>query len=194
VGDLIVFARRRNSSVQVWILAGLFLVSVWAHAAEIAIKGVPRFSQVNEHLYRGGQPSRAAIAALPKLGIHAVIDLRGTGERAANEEKQVVALGMKYYSVPLPPLAAPTAQQVATILALVEDSENWPVFIHCQRGKDRTGTIVACYRIVHDRWPNERALMEAKEHGLSRFERAMQAFIAAFRPAPVLSLSAGSTH
>ena len=29
-----------------------------------------------------------------------------------------------------------------------------PIFVHCRRGKDRTGTVIACYRIQHDGWAN----------------------------------------
>lgn len=142
--------------------------------------GLPRFAQINEHLYRGAQPSPAGLKSLTKLGVRAVIDLRGGGERSLTEEKQVVALGMKYYSIPLHALSAPTDQQITTILSLIEDSENWPVFVHCERGRDRTGTVMACYRIRHDHWPNERALAEAHDRGLSSVERAMRAYILHF--------------
>jgi tyrosine-protein phosphatase SIW14 len=196
VSNLIVVrsAFSRASVAARLILSLLLLCSLGQAAGPVAVKGIARFSQVNEHLYRGGQPGKAAITALQQLGMHAVIDLRGRGERAEAEEKQVTALGMKYYSVPLSPFAAPTAAQIATVLALVEDSGNWPVFVHCKHGKDRTGTIVACYRITHDQWPNERALIEAKDHGLSRFERGMRDFITTYRPASVLGVAAGSTR
>jgi protein tyrosine/serine phosphatase len=142
--------------------------------------GLPRFAQINEHLYRGAQPSPSGFKSLAKVGVHAVIDLRGGGERSLVEEKQVEALGMKYYSIPLHTLSAPTDKQIATILSLIEDSENWPVFVHCERGRDRTGTVIACYRIRHDRWPNERALTEARERGLSTVERSMRDYILHF--------------
>jgi tyrosine-protein phosphatase SIW14 len=111
-----------------------------------------------------------------------VIDLRAAGERSEAEEKHVEALGMKYYSMPMPGLSAPTEVQITTTLALIEDSNNWPVFVHCQRGRDRTGTVIACYRIRHDHWPNDRALTEARDHGLSRVERGMRDFILHFNP------------
>jgi protein tyrosine/serine phosphatase len=155
-------------------------------AANTAPAGLRRFLQINDHLYRGAQPTSTGLQSLVRLGVHAVIDLRGGGERSIAEEKAVEALGMKYYSVPLRPLAAPTDAQISTVLALIEDSENWPVFIHCERGRDRTGTVVACYRIRHDRWPNERALAEARDHGLSRIERGMRDFILHYQPAPAI--------
>ena len=46
-----------------------------------------------------------------------------------------------------------------------------PVFIHCRRGKDRTGTVIACYRMQHDGWNNAKAQAEANEFGMSHLER-----------------------
>ena len=137
---------------------------------------------MNEHIYRGGQPGAKGLKSLATTGVRAVIDLRAAGNRSVHEEHAVEALGMKYYSVPLPALAAPPDKQVAVILALLDDSNNWPVFIHCQRGKDRTGTIIACYRIEHDRWPNDRALAEAIDDGLNGVERGMREYIRQYKP------------
>jgi protein tyrosine/serine phosphatase len=159
-------------------------------AADTPPVGLPHFAQVDEHVYRGGQPSEAGFNSLAKLGIKAVIDLRGAGDRAMAEEKQVEALGMKYYSIPLPGLSAPSNTEISTVLALIDDSRNWPVYVHCMRGKDRTGTVIACYRIRHDRWPNARAMKEAQEHGLSRVERGMRSFVLRYNPSTPSSILA----
>jgi protein tyrosine/serine phosphatase len=55
-----------------------------------------------------------------------------------------------------------------------------PVFIHCQHGCDRTGTVIACYRIKHDKWPTEKAFKEAMLHGFSWLERGMKRSVLAF--------------
>jgi tyrosine-protein phosphatase SIW14 len=161
------------------------VVLAWAlslAAADAPPAGLSHFAEVDEHVYRGGQPGAAGLKSLAKLGVKAVIDLRGDGERSISEQKEVEAHGMKYYSIPLPSLAAPTDVEVSTVLALIEDSQNWPVYVHCLRGKDRTGTVIACYRIRHDRWPNARAMKEAQEHGLSRVERGMRSFVLHYNP------------
>jgi protein tyrosine/serine phosphatase len=68
-------------------------------------------------------------------------------------------------------------------------NDSGPIFLHCRRGKDRTGTIVACYRIQHDNWDNRRALEEAGHFGMSSLERAMRSYIEHFTPVvlPVLN-------
>jgi tyrosine-protein phosphatase SIW14 len=162
-------------------ILGAFLV----FGASAPPAGLPRFRQINDHLYRGAQPAEEGWKALEKLGVRAVIDLRAPGARSVREEKEVEAVGMKYYSVPLRPLSAPTDQQIRTVLALIGDSNNWPVFIHCEHGRDRTGTVIACYRIQYDHWQNERALKEARLNGLSAIEHGMKGFILRYDPTEV---------
>jgi protein tyrosine/serine phosphatase len=55
-----------------------------------------------------------------------------------------------------------------------------PVFIHCKHGCDRTGTIIACYRIEHDHWSSQAALAEARRYGMSKLARGMRRFIIRF--------------
>jgi len=155
-----------------------------AATAEAPTAGIHRFLQVNDHIYRGAQPSPQGIHTLAKRGVRAIVDLRAYGEGADREKKEAESLGIKFYSVPMPPLSAPSETAMSKVLGLLDDPQNWPVFIHCQHGKDRTGTVVACYRMRHDHWPNRRAFMEAEDHGLSRFERGMRSFILQYHATP----------
>jgi protein tyrosine/serine phosphatase len=86
---------------------------------------------------------------------------------------------MAYTNIPLDNLAAPTDAQVANVLAAIENMPK-PVFMHCQFGRDRTGTLIACYRIRHDHWLNSKALNEAKAYGFSPFELGMRQYIMRF--------------
>ncbi|HLH40514.1 MAG TPA: tyrosine-protein phosphatase [Bryobacteraceae bacterium] len=161
-----------------------FVVPLLAAASAFAqVSGVPNFHKVNDLLYRGGQPSRAGFKNLASLGVKTIIDLREVGEHSqADEAFWVKADGMRYVNIPLAGLSAPRDADVAKALALLNDSSAGPVFIHCRRGADRTGTIVACYRIWHDHWQNRQALDEARHLGMSRFELAMQHYILRFSP------------
>jgi len=58
------------------------------------------------------------------------------------------ALAIMYANVPMSGVSQPTDQQVMQVLTLLETVPG-PVFIHCLHGADRTGTIIACYRIKH---------------------------------------------
>jgi protein tyrosine/serine phosphatase len=165
-------------------LLPFFLLPVLA-AEQPSAPGVENFHQVDEHIYRGAQPSEEGLKSLAKLGVKTIIDLRGPGDHSAWEEKTVDALGMRYVHVPLRGMSAPADADIAKILAILDSpsaSSNWPVFVHCKRGRDRTGTVIACYRIQHDRWKNDKALEEARLHGMSWIERAMMSYVLRFTP------------
>jgi len=140
-------------------------------------KSLPRFYKINENLYRGAQPLSGGIERLAALGIKTVINLRGENEVTRSEQADARAAGLRYFSVPLADLSAPTDEQVEKILALINDAQDWPVFVHCNHGKDRTGTIIAVYRISHDGWTSEEAKAEAKRLGMSWVQIGMKSYI-----------------
>jgi tyrosine-protein phosphatase SIW14 len=163
------------------VLLALSLSLAGLQAASIPdVAGVPNFHQVNEHVYRGAQPNGQGFDGLAKLGIKTVIDLRGQ----KSEETEVQRAGMRYIWLPWNGYKAPAESQIQTVLALLDDNSAWPVFVHCKRGADRTGTAIACYRITHDHWTNQQALAEAKTFGMSSMELGMQHFILHFAGLP----------
>jgi tyrosine-protein phosphatase SIW14 len=152
--------------------------------------GLPNFKIVNDRILRGGQPSDDGFKKLAERGVKTVVDLRWVNEHSIPHEKEIVeADGMRFISVPMKGLSAPSLEQMTKVLGILENSDSWPVFIHCRRGADRTGTVLACYRISHDHWENQKALEEAKTYGLSVFERAMRGFIEHFQPSQVALFS-----
>jgi len=153
------------------------------------IQGVDNFHQVDEHVYRGAQPHNDGYSGLAKLGIKTVLDLRGEN----GEERAVQGFGMRYVRLPWSGFKAPDESQIKTVLALLNDSSAWPVFVHCKRGADRTGTAIACYRIEHDHWTSQQALIEAKTFGMSSLEIAMEHFILGFSAPPAPANLASTT-
>jgi tyrosine-protein phosphatase SIW14 len=145
---------------------------------------LPNFHYVDAHVYRGAQPAGDGWNALANLGVKLVIDLRPDGEFqehwTRSEQEAVEAIGMRYINVPMNGWAAPSNQQILGIVATLESGGR--VFVHCRAGKDRTGTVIACYRIVHDHWTRKRALSEAASLGMSPHKAAMQNYILSFRP------------
>jgi len=143
--------------------------------------GVRNFQQVDDHIYRGAQPTPGGFENLQKLGVRMVLNLRD-GDEGRSEKSIVERTGMHYVHIPLNGYRAPSDQEMAKIFSSLDDSSNWPVFIHCKRGADRTGTVIACYRIAHDHWPNQKALEEAKLRHMSWTEWSMQRYVLGFDP------------
>ncbi|MER3429242.1 MAG: hypothetical protein C4334_14345 [Pyrinomonas sp.] len=138
---------------------------------------LPNFDRVDDHLFRGAQPKTRGLALLAAMGIRTVINLRDDDEKAERERIVVQSLGMRYFNVPMRGLARPQNEQIERVLALISDPANWPVFIHCRRGADRTGTVIACYRIAKQGWTAKRAISEAESYGMSFFAFAMRDYI-----------------
>ena len=146
-------------------------------------EGINNFGKISDSLYRGAQPDAAGIRNLARLGIKSIINLRMTNDVWNAEAAEASASGITYTNVPLKSVGRPTDEQVAALLALIK-SLPAPVFVHCQYGCDRTGTIIACYRIRHGGWPNQAALEEARKYGLSKLEYGMIDYIRDFGKAP----------
>lgn len=114
---------------------------------------------------------------LAQLGVKTIVNLREEDGLARSEEAEARAAGLRYFNVPLKRAGRPTDQQVERALAILNTAENQPVFVHCHLGVDRTGLIVAVYRITHDGWTSERAKAEANHYGMHPWEMGMKSYI-----------------
>jgi tyrosine-protein phosphatase SIW14 len=149
--------------------------------AQPSLEGVKNFYQVDQHVYRGGQPDKAGFERLAKLGVKTVINLREDSRKSRQEEKLVTAAGMVYINVPMTGLTPPSDTEIKHILGLLEDQTAGPVFIHCKRGADRTGAVIGAYRVDHDGWSNTEALKEALARGMRSFQHPRQNYIRDFQ-------------
>ena len=51
------------------------------------------------------------------------------------------------------------------------------LFVHCGGGHDRTGMMVAVYRIVIQEWTKEQAIAEMKDFGFHRMWKPLENYI-----------------
>lgn len=142
---------------------------------------IANFGRVNERLFRGAQPDAAGIQSLRLLGVRTILDLRMPGDRWPPEEALARASGIDCISLPLAGLGAPTDEQVARGLEVLAAAPG-AVFIHCEHGADRTGTLIAAYRIQREGWTNERAYAEARRYGMSFWQFGMRRYVRKFHP------------
>jgi tyrosine-protein phosphatase SIW14 len=163
----------------------LFCALQLVFAGEKPAAHVRSFEKVNEQVYRGGDPTAVGLTELGAMGIKVDLDLREASDATKVEKEQAEKLGMKYVNIPMKPFSAPANDAMEHALVLLGQPRPGPVFVHCRRGKDRTGVVIACYRIQHDGWSNQQALEEARKHGMSFTERSMRAYILHFKPVGV---------
>jgi len=131
-----------------------------AWAIRVERPGLPNLFQVSPDLYRGAQPKKEGIPELESLGIKTVLSLR-----FFHDDSSVLG-GASLKSEVIPFLTwHPEDEDVVRFLRIVSDPSKTPVFVHCRRGIDRTGTMVAIYRIVVQGWSREEAIREMTEGG-----------------------------
>jgi protein tyrosine phosphatase (PTP) superfamily phosphohydrolase (DUF442 family) len=128
---------------------------------------VRKFSQVTPQIYRGGQPDDNGLQQLKCLGIQIVVNLRHANESAQPAEGDTVKkLGMEYVSIPSG-CRNPQDENVAQFLRLVQEHPDKKIFVHCEFGIDRTGLMIAAYRIAEEGWSQRRALAEMRANGFN---------------------------
>ena len=157
------------------------------------------FDRVSQKLYRGGQPQLSSssteaskqdgITLLRAMGVTDLIDLREPSpERTARERARCASENISYHAVPLPSLDlglpifngnfAEHLHDVAQVVALIKQLEDSSrvIYVHCAKGADRTGVVVAMLRLL-DGASLDVAMSEAHDHSLSIFQRGMRRFI-----------------
>ncbi len=162
-----------------------------------------KFRVVAEGIYAGANPvgvdgDAAGVRYLRSLGIHTVVSLQGAdvdgtvagrvsnwlhhGERPGFDEIErcaVEALDMTYINLPIRsrrPWGDQDYESVQKALEIFKQATpQAPVYLHCQRGIDRTGLIVALYRVQVQGWTPAEAYAEWDQVGRSRVAKLVTA-------------------
>lgn len=129
-------------------------------AVPLEREGLTNFYKVSDDLYRGAQPKKAGFDQLKKLGVKTIVNLRNSND----DEKMIAGAGFNYFHIPISSIF-PRKKKFARFLEIVSDPANCPVFVHCRRGADRTGTAVALYRIKVQKCAVEEAIAEMVNGG-----------------------------
>jgi protein tyrosine/serine phosphatase len=136
-----------------------------ASAQRAQLPGLPNFGRISQQLTRGGQPTPVGFEELKKMGIDIVVNLRHETDEIVREQTRVQKQGMQYVSIPWRGSNNPSPEQIAQFLELLRANPDKKVFVHCQRGAERTGVMLASYRMSHDNWTGEQALREMELFG-----------------------------
>jgi len=124
------------------------------------LPGLANFAWVARDLCRGAQPTAEGSRTLEGMGVRTVVSLR----ESRSDLDELRGTSLRYVRVPMNP-GRPEDADVGAFLALFGDEANLPVFVHCQKGADRTGTACALYRVAFEGWPVEDAMKELPRFG-----------------------------
>jgi len=150
-------------------------------AEKLNVAGVENAGQISDMLYRGAQPSANGLGALKKLGVTTIVNLREQGRETEWERNLATSLGLHYVNIPIQGWRPPSDAQVAEFLKLFRDVPGQRVFVHCHYGEDRTGVMVAAYRIAMQNWTADQALREMNSFGFHyNLYRTMKAYVRNF--------------
>ena len=157
-----------NKMRKLFLLMLIIGISGCAYAGYIEdpFQDIPAFYKVNDGLYRGGRPDMNGLMRLSDMDIKTIVSFQAEDNSGKNEEIMAEAMGIRnFYRIPLSVEKAPTDSQVLRFLSIVTDKNKQPVFIHCESGRDRTGAMIALYRVVVEGWTIKEAYNEAKQLG-----------------------------
>ena len=130
----------------------------WGVALEL--EGVPNFYRVTDQLYRSAQPTKEGMGNLKKYGFETVVSLRTFN--SDRDEIDISGLGYERIYMQAWHLEE---KDVLRFLQITTNPKRQPVLVHCQHGADRTGTVIAVYRIIVQDWDSAEAVREMKEGG-----------------------------
>jgi protein-tyrosine phosphatase len=114
---------------------------------------------VDKGIYRSEQPGRGDLDTIKFLGIKEVLNLRefhSDKDDLTDDELKLHRVKIRTGNI--------TEQQVIESLRIINNRRG-PILIHCWHGSDRTGVIIAAYRVIFNHWSKSDALDEMVNGG-----------------------------
>lgn len=138
----------------------------------ISVPGVRRISKVSDTLFRGDQPTAEGFQQLKEMGIKTVVNTR----LLHGDQDKMAGTGLQYKHIVFP-VWYPNDKGVVDFLRIANNPENQPVFVHCRLGNDRTGMMIAVYRVMFQGWTLGDAMREMKHYGYNPSWRWMENYL-----------------
>lgn len=134
----------------------MLIVAPWATAGDGT--NPTNFKAVDEELgiFRSGQPGRKEFESLAKRGFRSILNLRNYH----SDLKLIRGLELKEFRCGVN-TGSVTEKDLLNAVRIVRDAPK-PLLIHCWHGSDRTGTVVAAFRIAVQNWEVEKAIAEMR--------------------------------
>ena len=139
-------------------------------ADPVAESDLRNLYKVSDKVYRSAQPSSRAFQELKDLGIASVLNLRSYH----TDDGEAKGLGLSLYRVRTS-VGNVSSDQIFHALEIIKNAEG-PIVVHCWNGSDRTGVVIAAYRIVFEGWSKAEAIDEFVNGGFGH-HRALYPYL-----------------
>ncbi|MBX9685809.1 MAG: tyrosine-protein phosphatase [Candidatus Obscuribacterales bacterium] len=142
------------------------------------------FRVVSPTVLRGSQPDEDSLAALKQLGVKLIVNLRhhskapgaapassfffrrhGDDDEIDEEAEIAERIGLRFVNISLDGVNAPSFADIDRFVQLFSESENLPMYVHCLHGRERTGFMLAAYRVKIEGWTVDAAYKEMLQEG-----------------------------
>ena len=134
----------------------------WARPCDIdCVNNISNFAKVTDKLWRGSKPEwdRPGVLEYVQKKVRTIINL----QHDHDDFPKLQATNIRYLWIPMRAWKPEVGQLVIFLSALrkaLPDPNQWPVFVHCLEGRDRTGYAIATYRIIEEKWKADDAILE----------------------------------
>ncbi len=144
-------------------LPGLALARDASWAKPLTVVGASNLNQVSDTLFRSAQPTADGFKQLEaQYHITTDVDLRlGHSDAPFLKGTKIVTA-----SAPMSTFMS-DADVIKALRLIIAAEKRGPVLVHCQRGADRTGAVMAMYRVVVQGWPKDKAIAEMEQGGFA---------------------------
>ncbi len=133
-------------------------------ATPFKLEGIPNLNLVAPNLYRSAQPTAAGFKlAENTLKLRAVLDLRNFH----SDVDLIKGTLIQFNAVPMTPWSINKDDVILALKVINAAKAKGPVLVHCQHGADRTGVVIAMYRILYQGWTKQQALDEMENGGFN---------------------------
>lgn len=147
-----------------------------------AFAKIRNFAEVEPGIWRGQIPTRADLKELKAKGVKTIIDLQDEERHTAVEEKDAKSLDLKYFNIPMRRSKSVDMEAFKKFLKIAKEPENKPLYVHCHGGQDRTGVMLALYRVEVDGWSHDKAYDEMLKHGYHRMFYRLKRSLYEYKP------------
>lgn len=128
------------------------------------LPGIENCYRVSADVYRSGQPDETGFRLLQAVGVKSVLNLR----EYHRDIKKAAGTNLQLMHYPVA-AGAVTLDDLEKILHMLRRAPK-PVLVHCWHGSDRTGIVIAAYRIVEQNVSVEEAEAEFTDERFGHHE------------------------